>query len=192
MFYFFTIRLSTNNSTSLCRSEHFTSPTKSLFLIIYPSKNTRSGPTTSTETTTPDHWKSSYVTQTELTITITHLIFRLRDKFKEFVKDIKEPLKETIAKKYEKDRKPEEQLQPLSLQIKDNSLKLNEQENQISSFKASSNGLRENMSNDNKISTKLEIARTENEECLKMKSYQIPRTSKNNIPEIILYCMWTQ
>ena len=61
-----------------------------------PSKNTHSIPTTSTEITKRDPSHSLYVTQTNVSIAITDLLSKLDDNFKEYVKYIKEFLKETI------------------------------------------------------------------------------------------------
>ena len=101
-----------NKSTSLCPSEKITNPTKYLFLIMYPSTNTRSGPTNSTETTTldPDTSNSCYVTQTDFTATIKYQMYE----FKESVKEIISNQDAKIVKKIE------EELQPMSLHIKDN------------------------------------------------------------------------
>ena len=65
--YFIKSILSTNHSTRLCFSEHFKSLTQYLFLIKYPSTNTRSVRKTSTETTKLDlsPSTSSYMTQTD-------------------------------------------------------------------------------------------------------------------------------
>ena len=60
-----------------------------------PSKNTRSGPTTSNESTTTSPSNSPYVAQTDFNTTIKYLISNFDDKFKDSIK-------ETIAYQYEK------------------------------------------------------------------------------------------
>ena len=98
--------------------------------------------------------------QTGLDTTITYLISKLYDKFKESIKENREYLKETTADQDTKfDGKIEKQLQPLSLQIKENQLELNEQDNQISSFKASYNEQLENVSTNSKVRFVFEIAK---------------------------------
>ena len=54
-------------------------------------------------------------------------------------------------------------------QTKENPLKVDDQYNNISSFKAFYNELPRNMSNNNKVSTKFEISKIEVEETMKMK-----------------------
>ena len=58
------------------------------------------------------------------------------------------------------EKKLEKQLWTLSLQIKDNSLKLNEQYKQVSSIKESCDEFLSKMINNNKISTNLDTERT--------------------------------
>ena len=62
---------------------------------MYPYTNTRSGPTTSTKTTKTVPLDSSYVTQTDFSITSKYLLANFDDKFKESIK-------ETIAYQYSK------------------------------------------------------------------------------------------
>ena len=79
---------------------------------MYPSKNSQSVPTTSTETTklslAPSD--SSYVTQTDLATAITSIFAKLDD----VVKNLTATITENDAK-FEKSQK---QLQPLTLQDK--------------------------------------------------------------------------
>ena len=56
-------------------------PNPIFFLSMFLSTNTRSGPTSSTETTTPDPSNSYYVTQTDIDTTITDLCSKLDDSF---------------------------------------------------------------------------------------------------------------
>ena len=71
----------------LCTSDHFTIPTQYLFLTMSPSTNTRSGPTTSTESTTTSPLTSPYVTQTDFSTAIKYLLSDFDDKFKTSLKE---------------------------------------------------------------------------------------------------------
>ena len=98
-----------------------------------PSTNTCSGPTTSTESTTTYSSELPYVTQTDFVATIKDLLSKFKYKFKEY-------LKETISDQYAKFyAKFEKQIHTLSLQIKDISLKHDDQDKKISSFTESYN-----------------------------------------------------
>ena len=80
--------------------------------------------------------------------------------------ELKESVKEIIADQDSKIvRKTGEELQTMSLQIKDISSK---QRNQAKQFSTNEKRL-ENMRNNNKISTKFDTEITENEEYFKMK-----------------------
>ena len=123
-----------------------------------PSTNTRSVPTTSTETKNIDSSNSSYVTQTDFSTTIKYLLNNFDDKFKEY-------LKETIADQNAKfDEKSEKQIQTLSLHIKEYytkfSLKLDDQDNKISFLTGSYNYPLKNMSANKKFNIKVEVAKT--------------------------------
>ena len=124
---------------------------------MYPSTHTSSGPTTSTGTTTldPDPLNSSYVTQTDFNTTTKYLMAELKESVKEIIADQDSKIV----------RKTEEELQTMSLQIKDISSK---QRNQAKQFSTNEKRL-ENMRNNNKISTKFDTEITENEEYFKMK-----------------------
>ena len=77
---------------------------------MYPSKNTRSVPNSSTETTTlaPAPTNSSYVTQTDFKTTV-----------KDLMDDFKESIKEIISDQDTKSvKKTEEGLHTISLHIK--------------------------------------------------------------------------
>ena len=113
------------------------------------------------------------MTQTEFTTTIKDLM----DKFKEYennlMAEFKESVNNIIEDKYVKvDKKNETQLQPLSLHVKEISSKQGDQTKLLSKFTATYDERLENMRNNNKLSTKFEISRTENEEDLKIKFYE--------------------
>ena len=79
---------------------------------MYPSKNTCSGPTTSTKSTTTSPSNLPYVTQTDFATTIKYLLVNFYDKFKEY-------LKETIVYQDTKfDAQIEKELHTLSLHNK--------------------------------------------------------------------------
>ena len=125
---------------------------------MYPSTNTRSGHTTSTETTTLslDPSTSYYVAQTYINNIIRVLFYEQEAKFKETVNAL-------IANQDTKvDKRVETQLRPLSLQVKYLS-------SDLSSFTINYNVRLEKMINNKKISTKFEIARTETEQYLNTK-----------------------
>ena len=96
---------------------NFTSPTQYLFLTVSPSKNTKSVPTTSTESTRTSPSTSPYVTKTDFAATI-------KDLLSNFDSNAKETIEETITDQDENfDTKFEKQLQTLSLHIKEDSTK---------------------------------------------------------------------
>ena len=78
--------------------------------------------------------------------------------WKYLICDFKESVKNIISDQDTKlDRKPETQLQPLSLQVKENTSKLGEQGKLIYSFTKTYNERLDNMSTNTKISTKFGI-----------------------------------
>ena len=81
---------------------------------MYTSKNTRSVPTKSTETTklalAPSN--SSYVTHSEFSTTIKYLIAKFKEYVEKYVEIIIADQDEIFENKFEKE------LQPLSLQVK--------------------------------------------------------------------------
>ena len=101
------------------------------------------------------------MTQTDFTTTIKYLM----DKFKEFrnnlIYEFKESLRNIIAYQDVKyDKKIKTQIQSLSLQVKYISSKQGDQSNILSTFTATYDERLENVVNNNKLSTKFEIART--------------------------------
>ena len=104
-------------------------PNQYLFLVMSPSKNAWSVPTTTTETTTLDLSSSalSYVTQTDLATTITFIFAKLD----ELVKNLTATIIDNDARF---DKKNQKQLQPLTLQVKENSETLDNKK-MISSMK---------------------------------------------------------
>ena len=96
-----------------------------------------------------------YIKQTEFPTTIKNLLTNFYDKFKE-------SLKETISDQDAKfDTKFKKQVQTLSIHIKEDStkfsLKLDDQDNKLSSFKASYNEHLKKMSSNKKVKTKVEL-----------------------------------
>ena len=154
--YFLKSWLSTNHSTCLCTSEQFTSPTQYLFLVIYSSTNTRSGPAISTET------------KILLFLLLTHPMWQ-KTEFYTTIKDLIAEFKEYLEKSVERviadqdakvEKKPEKELHTLSLQVKYILSTQGEKSKIFSLFRTTYNEQLESTSNNKKISTKFEIART--------------------------------
>ena len=99
---------------------------------MYTSKNTRSVPTKSTETTklalAPSNL--SYVTHSEFSTTIKYLIAKFKEYVEKYVEIIIADQDEIFENKFEKE------LQPLSLQVKYISSKQGDQSNILSTFTA--------------------------------------------------------
>ena len=79
-------------------------PNQSLFLVMSPSTNIRSYPTTSTKTTTLDldPPTSSHVTQTDLFNTINVILSKFDDKYTKREAKFNEYVNEKISNQYAK------------------------------------------------------------------------------------------
>ena len=141
------------------------------------SKDTGSGPTTSTETTTIAlaPLNSSYARHTEFYTTIKDLMDESTEYWKNLISEFKESVKNIIADQDAKvDKIIEKQIQPLSLWVKDISSKQSEIEKLF-------NKRLENMSNKNRISTKYEITRAAIEYNLNMKLNEYKSKTSSSI-----------
>ena len=137
-----------------------------------PSKNICCIPTTSPETTTLSisPLNSPHVTKADLFNTIKFLLVNFYDKHYKQDTNFKEPVKTIIVNQDSKfGKKFETQLQPLSHQIKYIQYKQGEQDKLFYTFTATYYYRFDNMSTNNKIRTKFEIAKTEFEAIINMK-----------------------
>ena len=155
VFYFLTSWLSINQSTSLYPSEHFTIWTLYLFLVMYPSTNTRFGRTTSTETTknalAPSN--SSYVIKIKF-----HYNKRpnswVQVLFREICRD------NHCRPRWRSWREIRKTDTALITPVQMDFIQIGWKSQLFSSFKEKYNYHLENMINNNKICTKFEIAKT--------------------------------